>query len=59
MRQLYGHLPGNAKLLTIGAGSTELGEVFIDQEKSSLPDACTQLKEMALRLLAAPESPQL
>ena len=44
-RELYASLPSNAQLLTVGAGSTELGEEFSDQVKAALPAACTLLKK--------------
>jgi hydrogenase maturation protease len=51
-RELYDSLPRNALLLTIGAGSTELGEVFSDPVKAALPDACSLLETTVLGLLA-------
>jgi hypothetical protein len=39
-------------LLTIGAGSTELGEVFSDPVSAALPGACTLIEETVLRLLS-------
>ena len=50
-RELYGSLPANAQLLTIGAGATELGEVFSDAVIDALPEACSLLEETVLRLL--------
>ncbi len=39
-RDFYNSLPRNAQLLTIGAGSTELGEGFSDAVTAALPEAC-------------------
>jgi hydrogenase maturation protease len=50
-RDLYGSLPAQAKLLTIGAGSTELGESFSKAVQATLPDACKRLEEIVLRLI--------
>jgi hydrogenase maturation protease len=50
-RALYDSLPRNAQLLTIGAGSTELGEEFSDAVKAALPEACQLLEATVLRLL--------
>jgi hydrogenase maturation protease len=51
-RDIYGSRPTNAQLLTIGAGSTELGEVFSDAVAAALPAACRLIEETVLRLLA-------
>ncbi len=51
-RELYGSLPANAQLLTIGAGATELGEVFSDAVIDALPEACRLLEDTILRLLS-------
>lgn len=48
-RDLYDSLPRNALLLTIGAGSTELGEVFSPAVTAALPDACRLIEETVLR----------
>jgi hydrogenase maturation protease len=50
-RDLYDSTPLNAQLLTMGAGSTELGEEFSDAVSISLLDACRLIEETALRLL--------
>ncbi len=55
-RELYGSLPLSAQLLTVGPGSTELGEVFSDPMTTALPEACHQLEEAVLRLLTEPDS---
>lgn len=50
-RELYGALPRQALLLTVGAGSVELGEDFSDTVKAALPDACRRIEETILRLI--------
>jgi hydrogenase maturation protease len=50
--ELYSAIPRNALLLTIGAGSTELGETFSPTVNAALPDACTLLETSVRRLLA-------
>jgi hydrogenase maturation protease len=60
-RGLYATLPRNALLLTVGAGSTELGEQFSAEVEAALPQACRLLEETALQLLAGiprEETPQ-
>jgi hydrogenase maturation protease len=54
-QQLYGSLPLESLLLTIGAGSVELGETFSDAVLEAIPRACALLEETAARLLS--ESP--
>jgi len=54
-RELYNSLPRQALLLTIGAGSTELGEVFSSTVTTALPDACRLIEDTVQRLLAAAE----
>ncbi len=44
-RDLYNSIPSNAQLLTIGAGSTELGEVFSDAVTAALPAVCRLIEE--------------
>ena len=51
-QELYSSLPGTAMLLTIGAGSTELGETFSAGVSDALPDACKALETTVMRLLA-------
>jgi hydrogenase maturation protease len=53
-REFYGSLPRNAELLTIGAGSTELGEVFSDAVTAALPEACRLIEETVASLLGDP-----
>lgn len=43
-RELYSSQPKNALLLTIGAGSTELGETFSPAVTGALPQACSLLE---------------
>jgi hypothetical protein len=42
-------------LLTVGAGSTELGEEFSASVTAVLPAACKLLEETLLRLIATPK----
>jgi hydrogenase maturation protease len=51
--ELYGSLPREALLLTVGAGSTELGETFSKIVADALPEACSLL-EKTVRLWIAP-----
>ena len=51
-RELYNSLPCNALLLTIGAGTTELGEKFSEVVTASLPHACRLIEETVLHMLA-------
>jgi hydrogenase maturation protease len=50
-RELYGSVPANAQLVTIGAGSTELGESFSDPVLDALPEACRLIEKTVLHLL--------
>jgi len=54
-RELYNSLPLHAQLLTIGAGSMELGETFSEAVTAALPDACHLVEETILHLLRDPE----
>jgi|HubBroStandDraft_1064217.scaffolds.fasta_scaffold249501_1 hydrogenase maturation protease len=49
--EFYGAAPQNACLLTVGAGSTELGEQFSEAVNDALPAACGVLQSTALCLL--------
>jgi len=49
--EFYGSVPQNACLLTVGAGSTELGEQFSDAVNDALPAACGILQSTALCIL--------
>lgn len=55
--QLYGAIPRNSLLLTVGAGSLELREGFSGAVQAALPAAQKALNETVLQFLAAPESP--
>ena len=50
-RDLYGSLPRAAFLLTVGAGSLELGEEFSQPVQDAIPLACAKVDEMVVRLL--------
>lgn len=50
-QDFYDSCPGKVLLLTVGAGSTGLGEDFSGEVTASLPGACTLLEETVLRLL--------
>jgi hydrogenase maturation protease len=54
-RQLYDSIPGNAWLLTIGIGSTELGETFSAAVQQGLPRACLLLEDTVRGLLGDPQ----
>jgi hydrogenase maturation protease len=47
-QELYSSIPRNSLLLTVGAGSTELGEAFSPDVAAALPEAC-RLLENTLR----------
>jgi len=50
--ELFGSLPSQALMLTIGAGSTELGETFSDEVTAALADACRLIEATVLRFLS-------
>jgi hydrogenase maturation protease len=50
-KDLYDSQPTKAVLLTIGAGSTELGETFSDSVLDAIPQACTLLEETVTRIV--------
>jgi hydrogenase maturation protease len=50
-RELYNSLPSNALLLTIGAGSTKLGESFSEAVTAALPHACHLVEEAVSKQL--------
>lgn len=52
--ELYNSLPREAHLLTIGAGSTELGEGFSEAVTAAIPGAFSLIEETVLRLLTGP-----
>ena len=51
-RSLYGSIKSHAMLLTVGVGSTELGETFSTQVEAALPRARGILEKAVLRFLA-------
>ena len=51
-RSLYGSIKSHAMLLTVGVGSTELGETFSEPVKAALPRARGILEKAVLRFLA-------
>lgn len=51
-RDFYGSLPRNAHQLTIGAGSTALGEKLSKEVTAALPEACRLIEEAVSGLLA-------
>lgn len=48
---LYGSMSAHAMLLTVGAGSTELGETFSDSVEAALPRARGVLEKTVIRFL--------
>ena len=52
-RDLYGSLPRAAFLLTVGAGSLELGEEFSTAVKAALPAACAKLEETIVQSIVS------
>jgi len=56
--ELYNSLPHEAMQLTIGAGSTELGESFSPAVTAALTEACKLIEESVLRFLAGSGLPQ-
>ncbi|HEY1209095.1 MAG TPA: hydrogenase maturation protease [Terracidiphilus sp.] len=54
-QELYNSLPREALQLTIGAGSTELGEHFSPAVTTALPDACKMIEEVVLQWLPKSE----
>jgi hydrogenase maturation protease len=53
-KELYGAMPGSSLLLTVGAGSLELGEGFSEAVKAALPAVCARLEKAVLEMLADP-----
>ena len=51
-QELYGSLPREALLLTIGAGSTKLSEEFSEPVRVALPEVCRLLEDTVLHLLS-------
>ncbi|MGA2166568.1 MAG: hydrogenase maturation protease [Terracidiphilus sp.] len=50
-RELYDSLPRKALLLTVGAGSIELGEEFSEPVLDAIPQACSLLERTILQSL--------
>jgi hydrogenase maturation protease len=51
-QELYGSLPRQALLLTVGAGSTELSEEFSQPVLDSIPLACVQIEQALTEMFA-------
>jgi hydrogenase maturation protease len=51
-QELYNSQPANAMLLTIGSGSTDLGEAFSDPVIDALPAACALIEKTILKWLS-------
>ncbi len=51
-QELYGSLPRHAQLLTVGAGSTELGEEFSQAVLDVIPLACARVEKAIETMLA-------
>jgi hydrogenase maturation protease len=47
-QDLYGYQPAKAAILTVGAGSTELGETFSEPVQNAIPLACALLESTIL-----------
>jgi len=54
-QRLYDSSPGNAWLLTIGMGSTEMGETFSAAVQLGLPRACMLLEDTVRGVLSEPQ----
>ena len=52
-QELYDSLPRNALLVTVGAGSTELGETFSKNVVDALPEACRLVEKTIREWLSA------
>jgi hydrogenase maturation protease len=52
-RSLYGSIADHAMLLTVGAGSTELGETFSEPVEAALPRARGVLEKAVLRFIGS------
>lgn len=48
-QELFGTLPGETALVTIGAKTMELKEGLSDAVKAALPVACAQIEAIVLR----------
>ncbi len=51
-RELYGALPRHTRLLTVGAGSTELSEQFSQAVLDAIPLACARVEQAIKTMLA-------
>jgi hydrogenase maturation protease len=51
-QELFGILPAHTSLLTIGAGSTELGETFSEPVRNAIPTACSALEDRVAAFLS-------
>jgi hydrogenase maturation protease len=51
-QELYNSLPRSASLLTVGAGSTEIGERFSKKVIDALPEACKLIERTVRDLIA-------
>ena len=49
--ELFDSLPRTARLLTIGAGSTELGETFSGAVREAIPKACELLEQSVFQII--------
>jgi hydrogenase maturation protease len=54
-RELYDTAPPKARMLTVGAGSTELGETFSAAVTAALPEACRMLETAVESFLSHPQ----
>ena len=52
-RELYSFLPRAALLLTVGAGSTGIGETFSQSVNDALPQACKLIENTVRNLVAS------
>ncbi|HEY1987658.1 MAG TPA: hydrogenase maturation protease [Terracidiphilus sp.] len=57
-QELYDSLPRASLLLTVGAGSIELGETFSKKVIDALPEACAQLEQAVRGLLESEAQPR-
>jgi hydrogenase maturation protease len=55
-QELYDSLPRNARLFTVGAGSTEFGETFSKSVIAALPEACGLLEATVRSFLTQPQA---
>jgi hydrogenase maturation protease len=50
-QELYGAIPRASLLLTVGAGSTELGEILSPSVEAALPEACGRIEQIVRTFL--------